>query len=149
MSTEEVVDALASVCRARPVAALTLVRQLAFAYLSCNGDAHAKNFSVVRLARGEWRVTPAYDLPSSYPYGDTTMALSLNGRDREDIGRADFVALGAAVGLRTRAVERALDELCERVPGWIDELDTLPFDARVIHKLRRAVEYRARRVARR
>ena len=48
---------------------------MAFAYLSCNGDAHGKNFSVRRLPEGEWRVTPAYDVPSSFPYGDTTMAL--------------------------------------------------------------------------
>ena len=61
------VDALASVCRAWSVAALAVLRQIAFAYLSCNGDAHAKNFSVRRLADGEWRVTPAYDVPSSRP----------------------------------------------------------------------------------
>ncbi len=147
VSTEDVVDALASVCRARPVAALTLVRQVAFAYLSCNGDAHAKNFSVLRVANGEWRVTPAYDLPSSYPYGDTTMALTLNGRSREDIGREDFLALGSAVGLRPRAVARTLDELCERVDLWIDGVSALPFDGRILHKLRRAIGYRRERLA--
>lgn len=149
VSTEEVVEALSSACQARPVAALTLLRQVAFAYLSCNGDAHAKNFSVRRLADGEWRVTPAYDVPSSYPYGDTTMALSLNGRDREDIGRADFLALGASVGLRTRAVERALDDLCERTDAWIDDVTGLPFDGRVLHKLQKAIEYRRDRLRRR
>lgn len=145
-STEEVVEALASVCRARPVAALTLVRQFAFAYLSCNGDAHAKNFSVRQNPEGEWRVTPVYDVPSSYPYGDTTTALPINGRDRENIGREDFVALGHTVGLRARAVERALDELCERVDLWIDGIERLPFDVGVSRKLRRAVEYRRRRL---
>ncbi len=75
-------------------------------------------------------MTPAYDLPSSHPYGDTTMALSINGRIREDLERAEFIALGGAVGLRTRAVERAMDELRERVDLWIGHLDTLPFDDR-------------------
>ena len=143
---EDVVGALASVCQARPVAALTVLRQVAFAYLSCNGDAHAKNFSVRRLLDGEWRVTPAYDVPSSRPYGDTTMALPINGRHREDIGRADFLALGASAGLRGRAVERALDELCERVGAWIDDISNLPFDVAVLRKLRRAVEYRRERL---
>jgi serine/threonine-protein kinase HipA len=146
VGTEEVIQALSSVCGARPVAALTLLRHVAFAYLSCNGDAHAKNFSVRRLAVGEWRVTPAYDVPSSYPYGDTTMALPVNGRRREDIGRTDFLALGARVGLRARAVERALDEMCERVDLWIEDLSGLPFAERVTHKLRRAVEYRRGRL---
>lgn len=147
MTTEAVIRGLAQVCQAASVAAFTLLKQVAFAYLTCNGDAHAKNFSVRRLPDGEWRVTPAYDLPASYPYGDTTMALPINGRRREDIGRADFVALGEAVGLRARAVERALDELRERVDLWIADLDTLPFDERRIHKLRRAIEYRRDRLA--
>lgn len=148
VTTEEVIGALSAVCPARPVAALTLLRQVAFAYLSCNGDAHAKNFSVFALSDSEWRVTPAYDLPSSYPYRDFTMALSLNGRTREDIGRADFLALGEAVGVRRRAVEGALDRLVGAVERWVEELDRLPFDAGVIQTLRRAIEYRRDRLGR-
>jgi hypothetical protein len=75
------------------------------------------------------------------------MALPINGRRREDIGRSDFVALGAAAGLRPRAVERVLDELRERVDLWIGGLETLPFDGRRRHRLRRAVEYRRGRLA--
>lgn len=146
-SAEEVVAGLASVCRAQPVAAMDLVRQFAFAYLTCNGDAHAKNFSVVRADTDEWRIAPAYDLPSSYPYGDTTMALSVNGRRREDAGRADFVALAAGAGLPERAVTRMLDDLCDRVDLWIDDVSNLPFDAGILRKLRRAIEYRRGRLS--
>jgi len=145
VTTEDVIGALAMVCRARPVAALTLLKHFAFAYLCCNGDAHAKNFSVRRV-RDEWRVTPAYDVPTSYVYGDRTMALSLNGKSREDIGRRDFVDLGVVVGLRARAVERALDELCESTDYWIHGLEGLPFDPARLEKLRRAIEYRRRRL---
>jgi serine/threonine-protein kinase HipA len=146
-SAEDVVTGLASVCRARPVAAIDLVRQFAFAYLTCNGDAHAKNFSVVRADTDEWRVTPAYDLPSSYPYGDTTLALTVNGRRREDVGRADFVALGAAAGLPERAVNRALDDLCDRVDLWLGGVSELPFDEGVLRKLQRSIEYRRERLS--
>jgi serine/threonine-protein kinase HipA len=146
LSTEEALTALAGVCRARPVAALTLIKQIAFAYLSCNGDAHAKNFSVLRVS-DEWRVTPAYDLPSSYPYGDTTMALALNGKRKEDIGRSDFVALGETVGVRPRAVEAAVDELCDNVAAWIDDMAMLPFDTGRLTKLRRAIEHRRKRLS--
>lgn len=148
MTTADVIAGLASVCRARPVAAVSLLKQFAFAYLSCNGDAHAKNFSV-RRQEDEWRVTPAYDVPTSWVYEDHTMALDLNGKSREDIGRDDLVTVGAAVGLRAPAVERALDELCERVDLWIDELGSLPFDAGATRKLRRAIEYRRDRLIRR
>ena len=145
LTTEEVIDGLAGVCRARPVAALALLKQFAFSYLICNGDAHAKNFSVVR-ASDEWRVAPAYDVPTSYVYGDHTLALPLKGKRREDIGREDFIALGATVGVRAPAVARALDELRERTGLWLDELDSLPFDEGVQRKLRRAIEYRRERL---
>jgi serine/threonine-protein kinase HipA len=146
LTAEEVVRGLAGVARAGPVAARDLVRQLAFAYLSGNGDAHAKNFAVLRAEDGEWRVTPAYDLPCSYAYGDTTMALTIDGRRQEDIGRASFVALGSGVGLPARAVERVLDDVLARADAWIDHLDELPFDGRHIHDLRRAVLYRRGRL---
>lgn len=147
VTTEQVIRALADVCRARPVAALALIRQFAFAYLACNGDAHAKNFSVLCTEDGEWRVAPAYDVPTSYVYGDHTMALTLNGKSREDLGRRDFIALGLAVGVRPRAVESALDELGERVRAWIDDVARLPFDEGVLQKLKRACEYRRQRLA--
>ena len=147
LTVEEVVGGLVSVTRARPVAALELLRQVAFAFLTCNGDAHAKNFSVVR-PEAEWRVSPAYDLPSSYPYGDHTMALTIAGRSREDIDRDAFVALGEHVGLPRRATEKALDALVDRCGTWLGDLDELPFDSRRVHKLRRAAEYRRARLGR-
>lgn len=146
VTTEELVVGLAGRAGAPAVAARDLLRQIGFAYLTCNGDAHAKNFSILERA-GEWTVSPAYDLPSSHPYGDTTMALSIAGRVREDIGREQFLQLGAVAGLPAKAVDRVLDRLVASVPRWIDRLSELPFPARQRHKLRRAIEYRARRLA--
>ncbi|HSK24814.1 MAG TPA: HipA domain-containing protein [Egicoccus sp.] len=139
VTTEEVVRALASVTDAPVVAARDLLRQVAFAYLTGNGDAHAKNFSVLRLSSGEWRVSPAYDLPSSHPYGDTTMALSIDGRIREDVTWRSFVAAADAVGVPERAVRRMLADLTERVDRWLPDLDSLPFDERRRHRLARLV----------
>src|SRR5205823_4030239 len=83
VTTAEVIDGLARVTGAPVVAARDLVQQFAFAYLTANGDAHAKNFSVLQRLDGEWRVSPAYDLPSTQPYGDHTMALPLEGKTDE------------------------------------------------------------------
>jgi serine/threonine-protein kinase HipA len=146
LSSEEVVAALSAVCGAPIVAARDLLRQFVFAYLTCNGDAHAKNFSILRQPSGEWTVSPAYDLPSSHPYGDTTTALTVNSKSREDIGREDFLALAASSRVRPRAAARVIDELVEALPGWLHRLDELPFDERRVHKLRRAIEYRGRRL---
>lgn len=146
LSSEEVVAALSAVCGAPIVAARDLLRQFVFAYLTCNGDAHAKNFSILRQPSGEWAVSPAYDLPSSHPYGDTTTALTVHDKSREDIGREDFLELAASSRVRPRAAARVIDELLEALPVWLHRLDELPFDERRIHKLRRAIEYRGRRL---
>jgi serine/threonine-protein kinase HipA len=139
LTSEEVVTGLAQVTDAPVVAARELVRQLAFAYLSGNGDAHAKNLSVLRHPNGEWRVSPGYDVPSSHPYGDTTMALTIDGKDRESITWRSFVALGDAVGVPERAVRRMLTDITGSVDRWVSDLDQLPFDGRRVHRLRRLV----------
>lgn len=147
LTSERLLQGLSSVCGAPVVAARDLLRQLVFAYLTCNGDAHAKNFSVRRGVDGEWSVTPAYDLPSSHPYGDTSLALSVGGKIREDIGRADFTRLGLSAGVRERASARVIDALVAATPAWLDRLTELPFDTRRLHKLRRAIQYRIGRLA--
>lgn len=114
--------------------------------LTCSGDAHAKNFSVRQSPDGEWGATPAYDVPSSHLYGDHSMALSVNGKTREDIGRADFMALGAFLGLPNRATARVLDALADAAPPWLARLDELPFDTRKVHQLRRAATFRRDRL---
>lgn len=70
VGSEEVTLAAAEVCAARPVAARAALTQFAFAWLTGNGDLHAKNLSVLRQPTGEWRVAPVYDIPSTMPYGD-------------------------------------------------------------------------------
>jgi len=147
VSAEQVISSLSTHTGAPVVAARDLLQQMAFAYLSCNGDAHAKNFSIVQGVDAEWRVSPAYDIPSSHAYGDQTMAIRIGGLDREDIGRAQFLALGDAVGLPAKAVESVLDRLLKRLPPWLDRLDSLPYDQRKVHKLGKAIRYRAKRLS--
>jgi len=147
VGTDRTFAALAGVCDAAALAARDLIRQLVFAYLIGNGDAHAKNFSVRQGEDGEWRVSPAYDVPSSYLYGDTTMALPIGGRSGGDFGASDFLSLGSRLGVPERAVQRVLSDLRDRVDSWLSALDDLPFDADRIKKLRRVVEYRRRSLA--
>lgn len=127
-TSERAVGALIGVCAAPAVAARHFLRQLVFAYLTGNGDVHAKNLSVLASETGEWIASPAYDLPSTVLYGDLTMALEINGEDR-DITREDVIAFGDAVMLRPRAVERAVDQLLAATDGLRERFDAarLPF----------------------
>ncbi len=146
VTSEEICLALCAMTSAPRVTARELLMQLAFAYLTCNGDMHAKNLAVLQEVHGDWRLAPAFDLPSSYPYGDTSMALSLGGRSREDITRTVFIEFGKTIGVSERATIGVLNHLCEHTHSWLVELDTLPFDAKQLHKLQRAINYRRRQL---
>ncbi|MFT4008424.1 MAG: HipA domain-containing protein [Nocardioidaceae bacterium] len=147
LSAERVFAALANVCDAPLVAARDLIRQLAFAYLMGNGDAHAKNFSVLQQVKGEWAVSPAYDVPCSQVYGDTTMALRVGTRTNSDLGADDFVMLGSGLGVPDRATRRVLSELVARADRWLPDLTDLPFDDARVAKLRRVIDHRRKRLS--
>lgn len=116
LSAEQVVEGLAAHCRARPVALQRLFQQICFAWLTGNGDVHAKNLAILRTSEGEWQVAPAYDLPSTVPYGDKSLALAVQGRTR-GVSRRHLLAFAGAVGLRERVALRVLDGLLERTEG--------------------------------
>jgi serine/threonine-protein kinase HipA len=147
LGTEPTFAALAAVCDARALAGRDLIRQLGFAYLTGNGDAHAKNFSVLQGLDGEWRVSPAYDVPSSQPYGDTTMALTIGGRGGGDFHGGDFIELGATLGVNERTVRGVLAGLTEQVDLWLPDLSSLPYNRGQTTKLRRVIEHRRKRLA--
>lgn len=110
VTAESLIVAVTRVCAATVVAARDVFRQLCFAWLTGNGDVHAKNVSVLATADGEWRVAPAYDLPATVPYGDHTMALPIAGR-RDGLSRRHLLAFAASVGLPEAAAERTLDSV--------------------------------------
>lgn len=146
VTAEDAVAALNGLADAPLVAARTMLRWVAFAYVTCNGDLHAKNLAVAEHADGTFRPAPAFDLPSSYPYGDVTMALPVGGKFREDIGRGDLMVLAAGWGLPDRASVKVLDEVAERVARWLPRLDESGFSERIVGKWRRAVAYRRARL---
>jgi serine/threonine-protein kinase HipA len=84
---------------------LAALRLYVFSYIIGNGDLHAKNVSVVfGKDDGQWRISPAYDLLSTLPYGESRMALAL---DHEAFGRftvGDFVEFGRKSGLSEKSV---------------------------------------------
>ncbi|MGL5811490.1 MAG: type II toxin-antitoxin system HipA family toxin [Nocardioides sp.] len=144
VSLEHLLARLSAVCEAPVPAAAEFLAQATFAYLSGNGDAHAKNFSVRQDATGRWQPAPAYDLPSSQPYGDTTMALSLDGRRDGNISGNRFIALGAHLGVRERAARGIVDRVADSAEAWVERLGDLPFGKAQIAKLTRVIRNRQR-----
>lgn len=99
-------------------------RRVAFCFIIGNGDAHIRNFSLLRMPNGSTTLSPAYDLvctPVHLPH-DNDLGLSLLEKEREGtfspsynaLGyytRADFVALGNALGLLGKVTHSILDNL--------------------------------------
>ncbi len=146
ISTEDAFNGLVRCCRAPGVAALQMYRLLVFAYLSGNGDLHAKNLAILQDQKGEWRATPAFDLPSSAVYGDRDMALPIGGKIRQQLSWTMLRGLGEAIGIPSRLAANVIREQVAAAGTWIGELDQLPFDADRINNLRRLVRARIRHI---
>ncbi|MFY9636217.1 MAG: HipA domain-containing protein [Cellulosimicrobium cellulans] len=114
--------ALANHCSAPLPALRNLAIQGAFAWLSGNGDLHAKNVSMVQLPHGEWTIAPVYDIPSTVVYGDKTLALTLNGK-RSGISRRHFLAWAKDLGLTDRTATQVIELALKASGPLIADLD--------------------------
>lgn len=121
---------------------------MVFAWLTGNGDLHAKNLSVVTGADGETRITPAYDLPSTVPYGDNTLALPIGG-NRTGISRRLFHEFASALGVREKAAASVIEALLDATADLEHALAdaALPFDSNTLHRTRRQLANRRKALA--
>ncbi len=93
-----------------------------FNYVISNGDAHLKNFSLIRDDNGEYSLTPAYDLISTVIHtpheADTALDLYPGDIDSDyyqtygHYGRPDFMELSRRLGIMEKRAERILDFFC-------------------------------------
>jgi serine/threonine-protein kinase HipA len=148
VSSEELVGRVGSVCAASAVARRDVFRQLSFAWATGNGDVHAKNISVLAGPDGEHRVAPAYDLPSTVPYGDKSLALPLAGR-RTGLSHRRLTEFGTAIGLPGRAVDRVITSVLAGTEAVIADLEqgALPFPRPVLQATVKELRFRRRQMA--
>jgi serine/threonine-protein kinase HipA len=120
----------------------SLIRVTAFSYAIANGDLHAKNISLLLSPdRATLGMSPAYDLLTTLPYGDTSMALMLEGRDK-NLRRAHFVAFAERFGVRAPATRVILDEVCNAVGSGIDRVREIGLSPRQTVHLERTMRRR-------
>ena len=92
---------------------IEFLRRIIFIFLIGNGDAHAKNFSILYMGKAK-RLAPAYDLLSTavYPNLPPKLAMKIDGRNHFDwITRGKFLRLGEKAGLRNHLVNAEIDKL--------------------------------------
>lgn len=94
-----------------------------FNFLFSNGDAHLKNFSVLKNTAGDYKLAPAYDLIDTQIHlpGDSIFALQKglfsDGRSFPlGIGNKDFRAFGIALGIPEKTVAKELERFTADYP---------------------------------
>lgn len=107
---------------AAPVEILKFFRIIVFNYLISNDDAHLKNFSIIERAKGDYVLSPAYDLINTFMHLAQSRVFALDKglfkegmklSDTRTVGRSDFLEFGKRLGLNERVVKNELDRFSD------------------------------------
>jgi serine/threonine-protein kinase HipA len=128
-------------CSAPIVELAKFVRLVAFCYVTGNGDLHGKNISLRTNSLGRIEMTEAYDLVSTLPYGDRSMALGLEGRE-DHLKRRMFCDFGERYGVRRQATEAILDELVAKLRPVLGTLREIGLEERETRHLESTMKRR-------
>ncbi len=95
-------------------------RRMVFNVVARNQDDHVKNIAFMMNRRGEWSLSPAFDVVYSFnPEGRWTRVhqMSINGK-RDNFTMADLEATASLAGLKRGAARRITDQITATVENW-------------------------------
>jgi len=95
-----------------------LYRRMVFNVLARNCDDHTKNFAFIMNKKGEWHLSPAYDVCHAYRPGSpwvSRQSLSVNGQ-RDKITKNDLLAVANAMNVKKP--ESIIEEISKQVTQW-------------------------------
>ncbi len=97
-------------------------RRMVFNVLSVNQDDHVKNISAVMDRRGNWKLSPAYDLTFSYNLSNVWLKahqMTVNGKS-SGISKDDITECGKRMGISTRKINSIISEVSGAVECFDD-----------------------------
>ncbi|MCP4678826.1 MAG: type II toxin-antitoxin system HipA family toxin [Deltaproteobacteria bacterium] len=97
-----------------------LVLRAMFNAVGRNQDDHLKNIAFLMNRRGNWRLSPAFDLSYAWdPEGEWTSRhqMSINGK-RDGFEREDFVVLANSAGIKKARANDMLDCVVDAIGLW-------------------------------
>jgi serine/threonine-protein kinase HipA len=100
--------------------------QVLFGWLTGNADMHLKNFSIYCPTKGQYMLTPAYDMLSTVlviPEDTEELALTLNGK-KNKIKKDDFVKAFSQSGLDSKVIENIFAKFEKILPKWMEFIET-------------------------
>ncbi|NUS95725.1 MAG: type II toxin-antitoxin system HipA family toxin, partial [Nocardia sp.] len=110
-----------------------------FAWLTGNGDLHAKNLGILEAQDNLWTIAPIYDIPGTLIYDDDSMALPVAGRTRKLKAR-DWIGFAAEIGLPERGAASAR-AVALRAAAAVD-YGRLPFTGSPVRRVERELRFR-------
>jgi len=96
------------------------VMRAVFNVVGRNCDDHVKNIAFLMNRRGDWRLSPAFDVSYAWnPSGEWTSRhqMSVNG-NRDDIERDDLIALANAAQIKKSRANELIDRVIDVVRRW-------------------------------
>lgn len=96
-------------------------RRAVFNVLIRNQDDHVKNIAFLMNRKGEWRLSPAYDVSYAYnPDGSWTHQhqMSLNGK-RDGLALSDLIEFGIFCGFKPKKAEAIVRDIHAQVDDWM------------------------------
>jgi serine/threonine-protein kinase HipA len=97
-----------------------LFLRMVFNVLSYNRDDHTKQIAFLMDKRGQWKLSPAYDVTYAYnPDGEfTSMHQMTVNRKRDNITDEDFLAVAKRQGLNTASAKRLIENTRSATANW-------------------------------
>jgi serine/threonine-protein kinase HipA len=100
-----------------------LYRRMLLNVMGRNCDDHTKNFAFIMDEKGEWKLSPAYDVCHAYRPASpwvSQQSLSINGK-RENITKDDLLAVAKSLGIKKAA--KIITQVSEVVNKWANYAD--------------------------
>lgn len=93
-----------------------------FSWMTGNSDMHCKNFSLIDMGRGEYTLSPAYDLLAvllADPSDTEEMAMSFStGGEKRGFDRNTFITAFTNSGIPMAVARKMIDRMKEHLPEW-------------------------------
>ncbi len=116
-------------------------RRMVFNIVARNQDDHVKNIAFLMDRKGNWSLSPAFDVTYSYnSSGDWTSShqMTLNGK-RDGFGMQDFEACGRLARLKQGRAKAIVKEIQSIVSKWRDYADSVSVHPDQRDKIQRAL----------
>jgi len=116
-------------------------------FLLGNGDAHLKNFSLVEMADGGLRLSPAYDLVCSKAVipNETDAALTLNGKSNR-LRLGDFKTFGETLKIPAKVLGEILLRFRDSRSRMLEPIEHSRLSPQLQATVRQVIEERHRRL---